>query len=108
MKPPDQRLSPRKPLRARGLLTLNGTQRLHVNTFDIAPGGMGISLGVQLQPGQRCNVDFAMFHNGKRYLLHAESKVCYCVCGGNDGFKAGLQFLEVDEDTVTTLTEFIK
>jgi len=102
----DQRLSPRKILRSHGVLVMNGQEPLSFNTLDIGSGGMGVELPRQLSSGQRCHVRFALIFNGRKIEVPALVKVTHCVCGRN-GFKAGLQFIEIDEVSAAAIGRFM-
>ena len=89
----DLRLSPRKALRAHGTFVLDG-HVLPFDAIDLGIDGVRIGLSRQLNPGQCCRIDLPLFVNGRRLDVAAMAKVTYCVCG-RDGFKAGMQFVEM-------------
>ena len=103
---PDQRLSPRKPLRTRGMLAPEGLAPLPIQLFDIAPGGVGFLSPQQLPPGHRCSINFSFMLNGQKNEVSAAARVAYCVCGA-DGFKVGLQFTDINEAGAAAIAKLI-
>ncbi|MET3109590.1 hypothetical protein AAKU58_004447 [Oxalobacteraceae bacterium GrIS 1.18] len=104
---PDQRSSRRKPLRAHGTVTFDGAAPLAIHTIDIGSGGLSIGMSLQLKPGQRCQVRFDLYHQGKKQAISVPAKVGHCICGGNDGFKAELLFIEMDPAGAKAIAEFV-
>jgi hypothetical protein len=104
---PDQRIEARKLLRTHGSLTLEGAAPLVMCTTDIASTGLSISISRQLKAGQGCLVNFDLFLNGKKHSVAVVAKVNYSVCGGIDGFKAVLQFIEIDPAGAKAIAQFM-
>lgn len=98
---------PRKIVRTPGTLTLEGVAPIHIHVTDISSGGVGITIAVQLTAGQRCLVNFSLLVNGKICAVTAITKVTYSVLGGAEGFKAGLQFMKVDEAGSNAISTFM-
>lgn len=64
--------------------------------LDISLGGVSVLLGEQLHPGQTCTVGFETPLNGKPVRVTGTARVIYSILSGTDGFRTGLQFLELD------------
>ncbi len=77
-------------------------------TLDVSPGGVGISLTASLAAKQRCQIQFNLPLNGKSHRIAAVGVVTHCVCGGSEGFKAGLKFVEIDEASKNLLASYMK
>jgi len=92
----NQRVHERRPLRSKGLLVVDRSDPMPFDTIDIGHGGLGIVFPKQLQIGQRCFVKFVIFVIGRKYDIVAAARVSHSVCG-KDGFKTGLQFMEMEQ-----------
>ncbi len=103
----DQRQSIRKVLRARGLLRMDGMEQFLVKTLDICSSGIGVSCPNQLQPGQVGHIAFEMFINGKAFHVASRVKVMYCIYSSVEGFKLGMQFLELDMKGAAAIAKYM-
>jgi hypothetical protein len=104
---PERRLLPRKILRTRGIITVNGGT-FPCQTIDLSIGGLCIVLQKQLELEQVGKIVVSMLVNGKKQEIIAMVKVCYCSCG-RDEFKAGLQFVgELDATSKAVVDSYMK
>jgi c-di-GMP-binding flagellar brake protein YcgR len=103
----DQRQNARKVLRTRALLIMDGIPQFLVRTIDISTSGVGVACPQQLHAGQEGKIAFEMFFNGKNYQVASRVKVMYCIYSSSDGFKVGLQFLNLDMGSASAITKFM-
>lgn len=108
VKKENQRIAKRRPLRSSGaLLVTGGNGPILFNAVDITTDGIGIMPSVQLTAGQRCRVKFDLPVRGHALDVFAVARISYCILG-RDGFKAGLQFEEMDEAGKTAIANYIQ
>jgi hypothetical protein len=67
-----------------------------------------VMLQRQLPHGQLCILDFGLMIDGRKQPLKVKSRISFSVCTGIDGFRVWFQFLELDNNTRNTLTEFTR
>lgn len=103
----DTRSFPRKVLRCHALVKLPGGALLPARTLDIALGGVCVTVGEQLHVGQQCTLAFEAPLNGRMVRVTGAAKVVYCILAGTDGFRTGLQFVEMDAANSKTLAELM-
>jgi hypothetical protein len=103
----EQRQSIRKVMRVKAILQVDGAGTMAVRTMDIGTSGVGISSPHPLQTGQTGHVSFEMYFNGKIHLIGSRVKVMYCIYSSSDGFKVGLQFVNIDTAGVGTIARFM-
>lgn|GEM_PF-4512650 len=103
----DQRLLVRKALHSHGTLVLQG-RVVPFDAIDIGLGGTCIAVSRQLKQEQCCRIDLPLFVNGRRLDVVAVARVTYCVCGRN-GFKAGMQFIEmINKTSAAAIVQFMR
>ena len=104
----EKRQSLRKQLRIKAMLTVDGRMPMKVNTIDIGKFGMCLN-GVlySLDPGQAVGVAFQMVCSGKIYDVAANARISHCTSTINDGFKAGLQFVNLDSEVAAMLAQYV-
>jgi PilZ domain len=103
----DQRQAVRKVLRTRGLLRIDGREQFLVKTMDICTSGISVTCPHQIQPGLSGHIAFEMFHNGKNAPVSSRVKVMYCILNSQEGFKLGLQFLNLDMAGAAAIAKFM-
>jgi PilZ domain len=103
----DQRQAARKVLRTRALLRIDGREQFLVKTMDICSSGVGATCPHQLQPGLSGHIAFEMYYNGKNVHVASRVKVMYCIYNSNDGFKLGLQFLNLDMAGAAAISKYM-
>jgi hypothetical protein len=103
----DQRQQERKVLRTRALLRIDGMEQFLVKTLDISTAGVGVACPKQLQTGQTGKIAFEIFFNGRNYSVASNARVMYCIYNSNDGFKVGLQFVNLDMTNASVITRFM-
>jgi hypothetical protein len=104
----DKRHSARKVLRIKAILTVGGSAKWNVNTMDIGKYGMSLTgIARRLAPGEEVHVAFEMAFSGKIHNIGVSARVSHCTDTRTDGFKAGLQFLDLDPDMTTMLGQYL-
>ncbi len=104
----DNRQSPRKVLRIKAILTVEGSARWTVRTMDIGKYGMSLNdIARPLAPGQEVHVAFEMAFSGKVHNVSVNARVSHCTDTKLDGFKAGLQFVDLDPEVTAMLGQYL-
>lgn len=105
----EQRQSLRKVLRIKALLTIGSATPIVVKTMDVGKFGMGlVDIPEQLSAGQVVGVAFEMFFDGMNHDVSVNARVSYCIRGDGPGFKAGLQFLDLNSsEGVALIAQYI-
>ncbi len=103
----EQRQSVRKVLRVKAALQIDGGEAMLVKTMDVGTSGVGVSCPQQLAAGQTGHIAFEMYFNGKTHAIGSRVKVMYCIYSSSDGFKVGLQFLNLDLVGAGAITRFM-
>ena len=101
----ETRTYPRKVLRCQARVALPGMPALRAKTVDVSLGGICLVVPEQLPSGQTCNVGFEAPLNGKMVRVFAVAKVVYSILTGTEGFRTGLQFVELDAANNKLLAE---
>ena len=103
----DQRHNERKVMRTRALLRMDGIDQFLVRTTDISTTGMAIACPHPFQTGQAGQIAFEMFFNGKNNQIAVRIKVMYCIYNSHDGFKVGLQFVNLDMSNAAIISKYM-
>ena len=101
----DKRQSLRRELRVKATLTVGGEPPMAVQTMDIGKFGMGL-VGIlkRFPMGQEATVEFDMAAG--RVALR--TRIAYCIDGGAEGgYKAGLQFLDLESDAAALVAQYV-
>ena len=98
---------PRKVLRCQARIVLPGMAPMRARTIDVSLGGLCLVVAEQLRVGQACDVGFEAPLNGKMVRVIASAKVAYCILSGTEGFRIGLQFMQLDAANNKTLAELM-
>ena len=103
----ETRSFPRKVLRGQARVALPGMPAMRAKTVDISLGGICLIVPEQLQPGATCNVGFEAPLNGTMVRVFAVGKVAYSILSGTDGFRTGVQFVQIDAANNKLLAELM-
>lgn len=103
----DQRTSARKIFKAKAVLAMEGQPPVLGRTGDVSANGFSMTVPHPLQTGQTGQVAFDLLVDGKPFPLRARAQVMYCIVSHGD-FKAGFQFMNLDLNTITQLTRFLR
>ena len=103
----EQRKAPRKILKVKAVVAIEGLAPMLARTSDISANGISITLPRPLQTGLAGQVSFDLLVEGKPYPIHARAKVMYCLLS-NGEFKAGFQFMNLDLNAMTQISRFMR
>ena len=103
----DQRTSARKILKVRAVLAMEGQAPVQGRTSDVGINGVCMTVPHPLQTGQTGQAGFDLLVDGHPFALHARVKVMYCIFS-NGEFKAGLQFMHLDLNSMSQLSRFLR
>lgn len=98
---------PRKILRGPAEVVLLGMQRLRARTIEISHGGLALSVPEQLPIGQICTIAFDAPLNGKIVRVTGTAKVIYAILTGTEGFRTGVQFVQLDAENNKILADLM-
>ena len=103
----ESRQQERKILRTKALLRMDGMEQFLVKTMDVSTAGVGVACPKLLQQGQGGQIAFEMYFNGRNYQVASRIKVMYCIYNKNDGFKVGMQFVNLDMPSASAITKYM-
>ena len=98
----ERRKQARRSVRLRALVLLPDDQLLNGHTIDLSVGGACLSAPHQLLVGDECRLQLELEAVGTKRRALLVSRVCYCVPQG-DGFRVGLQFVQVSPEDAQLL-----
>jgi hypothetical protein len=104
----EKRQTQRKDLRVKAILTLDNGMKMTVRTADIGKFGLGVT-GVlrQLDVGQTVHVAFEMPFSGQIHNISVNGRVSHCTNTPHDGFRTGVQFTDLNSDSVSILSQYV-
>jgi hypothetical protein len=103
----EQRTSPRKPLKARALVTFEGAAPLAARTVDVGSNGLCLTYAQPMPAGAECALNFEVLLDGKLHTVKTRSKALYCIFS-NGEYKIGFQFLGLDLAAMTLLAKYMR
>jgi hypothetical protein len=103
----EQRKAPRKILKVKAIVTIEGAAPIPARTSDIGANGISLTIPHPLQSAQTAMLGFDLMVEGKVVPIQARAKVMYCIFSGGE-FKAGFQFLNLDLHAMTQLARFMR
>jgi hypothetical protein len=103
----EQRQTPRKILKVKSVLVMDGAAPVQVRTSDIGANGISVTVPHPLHGGETGTVAFDLLVEGKLVPIQARAKVMYCIFS-NGEFKVGFQFLNLDLGAMTQLARFLR
>lgn len=103
----EQRQSPRKVLRTRVGLAIDGCEPVFGKTVDVSVTGCCVCVADPAPIGQLGQVAFDLMVDGHFSHVNTRVKAMYCIFGGGD-YKIGLKFVDLDMPTATALAGYMK
>ena len=104
----EKRQSLRKDLRVKAVLVVGDGMRISIRTADIGKFGMGLTgLLRQLDIGQDVNVSFELPVGAQIHQITVNGRVSHCVNTPNDGYRAGIQFVDTESHDVSILAQYV-
>jgi c-di-GMP-binding flagellar brake protein YcgR len=108
MAEPDTRIAPRKVLRCRVKVMLNGGRPpLIGRTVDISISGICLMLETPLAAGESCVIAFEAPVNGTMRKVMVSAKAVYSIFSG-EGFRIGLQFVQLDAANTSIINQIVR
>lgn len=103
----EQRRAPRKALHRPATVIVDGSSCPGARTQDVSVGGVCVVLHQQVAPGQVCAVEFDIPVKGRHMKVRGVGKGAYSVCVGVDGFRVGVQFLHIDDASLSAIRAYM-
>lgn len=104
----ETRIAPRKILRVRAKVMLNGGRPpVMGRTIDISTSGISVMLEDSLAAGESCVIAFEAPIRGTIRKVMASAKAVYSICGA-DGFRTGFQFVQLDAANTSIINELAR
>lgn len=103
----DQRHSTRKSLKATGRLVPDRSPPLEMRTINVARDGMAIASREPVVEGAHYQVHFDITVDGTRRQVAAGARVIFCVYAGQSEFKAGLRFIDLDQNATAAIAGYL-
>ncbi|MDC8756279.1 PilZ domain-containing protein [Janthinobacterium fluminis] len=102
----EQRQPPRKILRTRAMLVMDGAAAVAAHTLDIGASGVAAVVDEALAVGHKGRIVFEMLVDGKLQLVDGQVAANYCILS-HDGFKVGLQFVNLDSAMANAISRYL-
>lgn len=93
----DLRKTPRILFRRSAILRLSAEKIVTAKTVDISPEGICLLADIALEAGAICTVEFNASYTQDAIILRLPAQIAYCVLAGQDGFRLGFHFCDLDE-----------
>jgi len=104
----ETRIAPRKVLRCRAKVMLNGGRPpMMGRTVDISTTGISLVLDVPLPTGESCVIAFETPVKGTVRRVMASANVVYSIFSSADGFRHGFQFVQLDAANTSIINQII-
>lgn len=84
-----------------------GSAPLRAKTIDISLGGVSLIVADQLPLGQICTIAFEAPLGDNIARVTAVARVIYSILTGTEGFRIGMQIIEIDAPNNKTLAELM-
>jgi len=103
----NRRRTARKIMRFKALVLLPDDQLLEAHTIDLSLGGACLSVPTPLVVGEECRMQMEFTACGATRSVLLVSEVCYRT-QLDDGFRIGVRFVQLDNETATFLTTLLE
>lgn len=80
---------------------------LRLKTIDVTDAGMGLASENPLPVGRRTKASVDLYFNGRHHPLEFDGRTVYCTYCSTHGFKVGVHFDEIPQDTKQVLLKFL-
>jgi hypothetical protein len=78
-----------------------------VTLWDLGLDGLSVLSPRPVPPGSRCELQFDLAVDGQSTPIHATGKTVYSSYVGAEGFRVGLVFTQLADDTAALIQRFI-
>ena len=102
----ERRRQPRTSIRIRATVLLPDDELLYAHTIDVSSGGVCLSVPRQLAVDDEVRLNLQLEAVGTRQNLLLIARVCYCM-RHEEGFRAGLQFVQVSPENAMLLEKLL-
>lgn len=103
----EQRHSPRKILKVKALLAMEGAEPIVARTQDVGAEGMCLTVDRPCKAGALGTIRFEIFNDGKIRSISVRSRVQYCILSNGD-YKAGFQFVNLELSAMASLAKYLQ
>ncbi len=104
----DNRAAERKKVNGRARLILSGALVCNARMVDVSATGACVTVE-DLIPGKKVyNLEFDIFHNGRRYVFNVQGVPVYSVLVSGKGYKVGFQFGPRSPEAAKSLGDLIE
>ncbi|HVL75122.1 MAG TPA: PilZ domain-containing protein [Noviherbaspirillum sp.] len=103
----DTRSFARKPVRGRALIVLPNGAKWPAKPKDLSKDGISVVTSEPLAMDVKCTVALETVCGSEIVHLMAQAKVIYCILSGTEGFRAGLQFTQIDSANNAVLAQLL-
>jgi len=103
----EQRQSPRKVLRTKVLLAIDGQPPFTGKSVDVSANGISINIPDPLAVGLIGQMRFDLMIDGRFTTIDTRAKALHCIFSGGE-YKVGFQFQSLDLASVTALARFLR
>lgn len=93
----DLRKTPRVLFRRSAILRLTVEKFVTAKTIDISSEGICLLADIAINAGAMCTVEFNASYTQDAIVLRLPARVAYCVLAGQDGFRLGFHFCDLDK-----------
>ncbi|MBD8654188.1 PilZ domain-containing protein [Oxalobacteraceae sp. CFBP 13730] len=103
----EQRQSPRKVLRTKVLLAIDGRTPFSGKSVDISANGISVNIPDPVPVGLSGQLRFDLMIDGRFTTIDTHAKALHCIFSGGE-YKVGFKFQSLDLAGVTALARFLR
>jgi hypothetical protein len=103
----EQRTTPRRVLKTRVLVALDGLGTESGKTTDLGMDGVGITMPDPVESGKPGYARFSILFDGEPNTITARVRTKYCIFSQGE-YKVGLQFLDLDQAASVAITRYLR
>ena len=102
------RTARRHAVRQPATLTMTDESRHAVHTLDLSHGGISLQTHSQIRLAQYCAVSFQLQLGDTSHNVLAMGQVIYSDPDAELGYKTGVQFIRIDNDSVAVFNQLLQ
>ena len=103
----EQRQSPRKVLRTKVWLAIDGQAPFTAKSVDVSTNGISVNIPDPVPVGLASQLRFDLLIDGEFTTIDTHAKALHCIFSGGE-YKVGFKFQGLDLAGVTALTRFLR
>lgn len=81
---------------------------MEATTTDISLNGIGLMVPQPLQAGQLCLISFQVVDGKNKALVLLRGKVARCTLSGMEGYRTGIQIINIHPDSVSAINKLVQ